>query len=98
MLDVAVPLLTGDPTSTMNSILNMREDAAMLETLTEEELHRQRTRALLMAVTVVNFEIARNPSKYIPHQITEFTALLAAATRAFNAVLAAFDPKQRPAG
>lgn len=96
MLDAAIPLLTGDPTSTVCRILRMQENAEKLEMFTEDELYRQRTRALRTAVTVVSLELARRTDEFTPDRIGEYNLLFATVTLAFKASLAADDFKGRP--
>jgi hypothetical protein len=91
MLDTAIPLLTGDPTSTVWSISRMQQTAELLEKLTEDELYRQRTRALRTVVIVVSLELARRVKEFIPERFDEYTLLLKAVTLAFRASLDADD-------
>jgi hypothetical protein len=72
-LDAVVRLLTGDPTSTARSILRMQETAAELDTLSEEELLKRRTRALCKVGIVVAFELARRTNEFYPGRIVEFS-------------------------
>jgi hypothetical protein len=84
-LETAIPLLTGDPTSTIWRVGRMEEMAELLEKLTEDELYRQRTRALRTVVVVVSLELARRVKEFIPERIDEYTLLLKAVTLAFRA-------------
>jgi hypothetical protein len=90
-LDTALPLLTGDPTLSVRSILNMQETAKMVESLTEDELLRLRTRALRTAGIVISLQLARRVDELIPARLEEFTIL-------FKAVRLAFDPAFAAAG
>jgi hypothetical protein len=90
-LNAAIPLLTGDPVSTVWSLKRMQEIAELLEKLPEDELYRQRTRALRTVVIVVSLELARRVKEFIPERMDEYTLLLKAVTLAFKASLDADD-------
>jgi hypothetical protein len=89
-LDSAIPLLTGDPASSVRNILQMQQDAKTLESLTEAELCKETTRTLLKATIVINLAIARHVDDLINKNLREFTFLLGASSRAFKASLLNF--------
>jgi hypothetical protein len=91
-LDAALPALTGDPTTSVRSILNMRETARMAEGLSGDQLLRLRTRALRTMVIVLNLELARRADELIPERMEEFTRLLEAVMFAFEATVSADEP------
>jgi hypothetical protein len=88
-LDTASPLLTGDPTLSIRGILKMQETAKMVESLTEDQLLRLRTRALRIALIVTSLELARRAKELIPERPQELAHLLRAITQAFKASLSA---------
>jgi hypothetical protein len=88
-LDTALPLLTWDPTLSIRGILKMQETAKMVESLTEEELLRLRTRVLRIALIVTSLELARRAKELVPERPEEFAHLLRAITQAFKVSLSA---------
>jgi hypothetical protein len=90
-LDAAIPLLTGDPASSVRNILQMQQDAKTLESLTEAELCKETTRALMRATIVINLAIARRADDLVGKNLREFTFLLGASNQAFKASLLNFS-------
>ena len=92
-LDAVIPLLTGDPTSTVHSVLRMQESAAEFDKLSDEELCRRRTRALCKAGIVISFELARRASEFVADadKIGPFTLLYATVGRALGVTIASYD-------
>ena len=88
-LDAALPLLTGDPTSSVRSVLKMQQTAAMVEHLDEDQQRRLQLRALRTAGIVVSLEIARRADELVPARPLELVALFEAVLQAF--VLSASD-------
>jgi hypothetical protein len=86
-LDTALPLLTGDPTSSVRSILKMQQTAEMAEHLDEGQRRRLQIRALRTAGIIISLEIARRANDIIPEKVVEFTALFSAVVSAFSASL-----------
>ena len=89
-LNAALPLLTGDPTSSIHSLLRMREAAKIIENLPDAELLRLQTRALAVAGIVTSLELARRTDALIPDRLEEHTILFRAVTLALKEVTLAF--------
>jgi hypothetical protein len=89
-LDAAIPLLTGDPASSVRTILQMQQDAKTLESLTEAELCKETTRTLMRATIAINLVIARRADDLVGKNLREFTFLLGATSRAYKASLLNF--------
>jgi hypothetical protein len=89
-LDAAIPLLTGDPASSVRNILQMQQDAKTLESLTEAELCKETTRTLLIATITINLAIARQAEDLVGKNLRAFTFLLGANSRAYEASLLNF--------
>jgi hypothetical protein len=84
-LDAALPLLTGDPTSSVRSLLKMQETAQIAEHLDEDQRRRLQIRALRTAGIVISLELARRADDLVSEQPVEFTALFKAVLSAFKA-------------
>ena len=67
----------------------MQDTAKMMNSLTEDELLRLRTRALRIALIVTSLELARRAGELVPERPEEFAHLLGAVTQAFKASLSA---------
>jgi hypothetical protein len=97
LLDDAVPLLTGDPTTTAKVLVQQASaEREKLEKLADAELLRQAARALAVDVTVVGDAFLRQPQVIIqkPRELANlFRALTACAEAASAAFIQAAESK-----
>jgi hypothetical protein len=89
-LDAAIPLLTGDPASSVRNILQMQQDVKTLGSLTEAELCKETTRTLLIVTIAINRAVARQADDLVRKNLREFTILLGATSQAYKASLLHF--------
>jgi hypothetical protein len=77
-LDSAIPVLTGDPMTTVDSFVESSESARGLEEMTDEQLQARTLRESNIALIVVEDAIARHCEDLMHNKTAEFALLLKA--------------------
>jgi hypothetical protein len=87
-LDDAVPLLTGDPFTTVHSIVRESREREALEQLTDAELLRRAAREVLVAICLIARAVMLRPA-VMATRPAEVGFLMQALARCFQAATAA---------
>ena len=88
-LECALPLVTGDPTTTIEDLLRSSPDREQLEELSDAELLRKAAREVLIAVCVIANEMMRRSSLFVIKP-AEVGVLMRALAECYRAATVAF--------
>jgi hypothetical protein len=77
-LDIAVPILTGDPNTKADELVNLSEAKAQVERLSEKELVPAAARQALITITLVEKEFNAQLPKLVNEKLTETAVLVGA--------------------
>jgi len=77
-VDVAVPILTGNPNTSTDELVNISEAKAQLERLSEKELITAAARQALVTITVVEEEFNAQLPKLVNEKPAETAVLIGA--------------------
>jgi hypothetical protein len=77
-LDVAMPLLTGDPTTTVNSFVNDKDCTVGLGEVTDEQLQARTVRETNIALILISEAICHRCEDLVGSKTGEFAVLLKA--------------------
>jgi hypothetical protein len=75
-LDVAAPVLTGDPMKGVEALLERRDQREELDSLPDRELIRRAAREALVAVALLCCELQRQATKLVAPKTLETAMLL----------------------
>jgi hypothetical protein len=77
-VDIAAPLLTGDPKTTVDELVNLSEAKAQLERLSEKELLTAAARQALITITLVEEQFNAQLPKLVNEKLAETAVLVGA--------------------
>src|SRR5262249_7184600 len=85
-VDIAAPLLTGDPKTTADELVNLSEAKAQLEALSENELVTAAVRQALVTITLIEEELNVQLPKLATGKLTEIAVLVGAVAALIAAI------------
>jgi hypothetical protein len=94
-LDAAMPLLTGDPTSTVKSFVDGKDSVGGLEQMADEQLQVRTVREANIALIVISEAIAQQCEDLMRNKTGEFAALLKALAALRRSLWAMTDESKR---
>jgi hypothetical protein len=77
-VDIAVPILTGDPNTTAEELVSLSEAKAQVERLSEKELVTAAARQALTTITLVQEQFNAQLPKLLNEKLTETAVLVGA--------------------
>jgi len=77
-LDAAMPLLTGDPMTTVQDFLDASDNTRGLEEMTDEQVQARTVREISIALILISEEISQRCEHLIGNKTGEFAVLLKA--------------------